>query len=535
VYVRQADIIPDAPLAENITDDPTLPLGTKAILHSSNIYADLPPEKMAELSPRAGTVTSIEFYDDSQAWLTSEQFPLLNRQMPRFVGSAVISSDGSFTTEVPADRPLIYVLRGATGVAIRYNLSPTNWLEPAESRTASFAHPSLRPGEQVECVGCHRGHMIQPENASEAQSNLARLAVASASSQEDAFYRAAWRVNDGRLSDDYGRFDWASRREQHPWIQLDWAMPIHPTRMVLYPRRAEANAISSATMAFSDGSSISTGPWPADGSPLIVNLNVNKISWARFTVEQGTGLSMGLSEWVVNGPGDVSLPEAPLQAPTGLTVTQGTLLMRWDTAREPYVAGYKVHYGIASGRYTGTLDVGDVTSYVMRGLTSGSTYYLTVSAYSVASADGELSREVSGIVRSPVIKSIYPDRGAAYSETLVTIYGAFFAPEGVKVLIGGQPASSVRILNSRMLMAYTPAHPVEVADVVVMNPDDGKAVVTHGFVYEEPEPDDTPGPTVTQTAIPSPTRRATPTPFPTLTPTWAPPVGTKVPTPTPRR
>ncbi len=537
VYARQGEKVTDSDGAATVTDDPTLLLGTQATLHNRNVYADLPPEVMAEWSPRWGTVVAVDIYDDSQQWLTAPRFPLVERQMPRLVTSAPVEADGSFTAQVPADRPLILVLRNASGVAVRYALSPTVSGVAGEARVASHNHVYARPGTIVECIGCHIGHMAAGElTLDAAKTNLARLASATASSAMDAFYRAAWRVNDGRLSDEFGRYDWVAR-EAKPWVQLDWSAPVQVREMLIYPRRGQYATIESAILSLSDGTRLQVGPFSDDGAPLAVDLGGREITWARLAVMRTAGSGVGLAEWVVHGEG-TALSDAPPAAPRGLTTTQGMLRLQWEPNAEANLAGYKVHYGLASGHYTATLDVGDVTTYLLRGLKDGATYYIAVSAYNAAGRAGPPSAEVQGLARAPQVKGVLPDTGPTYGDTLITIQGAFFASEGVRVLVGGVPATGVQVMSSRTLMAITGAHPAGLADVVVVNPDGSAGKLANGFLYQEPQPPDAVSPTATRTptAPPTATRRATPTAYPTFTPTRGTPVSTKLwPTPTPRR
>jgi hypothetical protein len=61
--------------------------------------------------------------------------------------------------------------------------------------THSFnGHDFLRPNDTIRCTGCHKGHMFVGEQAFSARANLARLAVASASSEINTFYYGAHRV-----------------------------------------------------------------------------------------------------------------------------------------------------------------------------------------------------------------------------------------------------------------------------------------------------------------------------------------------------
>jgi hypothetical protein len=76
----------------------------------------------------------------------------------------------------------------------------------------------------------------------------------------------------------------------------------------------------------------------------------------------------------------------------------GQLTLAWDPNPEPNIAGYRVAYGVASGVYTATLDVGNVTTYTATNLTEGTRYYFVVYAYNASSQASPASGEVSGIV-----------------------------------------------------------------------------------------------------------------------------------------
>ena len=57
--------------------------------------------------------------------------------------------------------------------------------------------------------------------------------------------------------------------------------------------------------------------------------------------------------------------------------------------------GYRLHFGIASGIYTKTTNVGNTTTATVSNLTSGLTYYFAITAYNSAGLDGPPSKEVS--------------------------------------------------------------------------------------------------------------------------------------------
>jgi len=67
---------------------------------------------------------------------------------------------------------------------------------------------------------------MHPDLAMEAQANLPRLAVASASSEPRPFFAGAWRVNDLHLAEEDGRYAWIIDEGSGAWVQLDWPIEI---------------------------------------------------------------------------------------------------------------------------------------------------------------------------------------------------------------------------------------------------------------------------------------------------------------------
>ncbi len=69
--------------------------------------------------------------------------------------------------------------------------------------------------------------------------------------------------------------------------------------------------------------------------------------------------------------------------------------LAWDPNTESDLAGYRIHYGTASGNYTVHTDVHKATSYTVTGLTDGQTYYFAATAYDAAGNESGYSNEVS--------------------------------------------------------------------------------------------------------------------------------------------
>ena len=120
-----------------------------------------------------------------------------------------------------------------------------------------------------------------------------------------------------------------------------------------------------------------------------------------------------------------------------------TLTATWSANPEIDIAGYKLSYGTASGNYTTTLDVGNVTSYVLT-VPDGQTYYFVVQAYDTSGLLSSRSTEVAYTVAgtpSPTITSLTPASGLV--GTSVTITGTNFgATQSTSaVTFNGTPAT----------------------------------------------------------------------------------------------
>ena len=85
--------------------------------------------------------------------------------------------------------------------------------------------------------------------------------------------------------------------------------------------------------------------------------------------------------------------------PSMSRAAQATLA--WDPpAVSTDVTGYMIHYGVASGVYSESIDVGNTTSYTVSNLTDGQKYYFAVTAYNNAGLESAYSNEVS--TKTPV-------------------------------------------------------------------------------------------------------------------------------------
>jgi hypothetical protein len=81
----------------------------------------------------------------------------------------------------------------------------------------------------------------------------------------------------------------------------------------------------------------------------------------------------------------------------------------WNGRPGTEVAGYRVYYGVATGEYTNSVMVGNVTSSTVTGLASGVTYFFAITAIGVTGLESDFSSEVSYVPGIPTIRvSVMP-------------------------------------------------------------------------------------------------------------------------------
>jgi len=68
--------------------------------------------------------------------------------------------------------------------------------------------------------------------------------------------------------------------------------------------------------------------------------------------------------------------------------------LQWDSNIEPFLAGYRIYYGTASGTYETSIDVGDTTLCTVKGLDFNTTYYFTATAYNIYGGESFYADEI---------------------------------------------------------------------------------------------------------------------------------------------
>ena len=108
-----------------------------------------------------------------------------------------------------------------------------------------------------------------------------------------------------------------------------------------------------------------------------------------------------------------------------LSQSAWSAVFTWDPSPDANIAGYRLYYGSVSGRYTQSVDVGNVTQATVTNLTAGATYYAAVTAYNTAALESVKSNEVSFVAASgtttppanipPTVSLASPVSGASYA------------------------------------------------------------------------------------------------------------------------
>lgn len=76
----------------------------------------------------------------------------------------------------------------------------------------------------------------------------------------------------------------------------------------------------------------------------------------------------------------------------------GSVVLAWDASADTNVVGYRVYFGGASGDYTNSANVGNVTNATFNNLPDGSTYYFAAASYTSQGFESDYSNEILHIV-----------------------------------------------------------------------------------------------------------------------------------------
>jgi hypothetical protein len=162
------------------------------------------------------------------------------------------------------------------------------------------------------------------------------------------------------------------------------------------------------------------------------------------------------------------------------------VFLAWNPNPSPFVAGYTLHYGLASSNYTATVDAGDNWSGAVEGLIEGANYFFAVSAYDVFGTESVNSDEISVTAPFSPLIIFEPSSQTAQAGAAVAIsVGGIGAPpvsfqwfNGIAPITGGTNSLLIFPKISRadagnytvVLSDYEGSVTSAVATVTVVNP-----------------------------------------------------------------
>ena len=108
--------------------------------------------------------------------------------------------------------------------------------------------------------------------------------------------------------------------------------------------------------------------------------------------------------------------------------------LAWNANTEADLAGYKIHYGTASNSYSVHIDVQNVTTYTVTGLTEGQTYYFVATAYDASGNESVYSAPASYAVPAangaPTTPATPSGSSSALVNTAITFSTSATDPNG---------------------------------------------------------------------------------------------------------
>jgi LmbE family N-acetylglucosaminyl deacetylase len=134
--------------------------------------------------------------------------------------------------------------------------------------------------------------------------NVARVGSITSSSQNTATKQQATKAVDDWVAGspiDATR-EWATRGgKTGSWLNVSWPTPHTLESVVLYDRPNTKDRVTGGMLRFSDGSTVSVGALPNNGSALVVDFPRRRVTGLRFTVTAvaSTTVNVGLAEMQV--------------------------------------------------------------------------------------------------------------------------------------------------------------------------------------------------------------------------------------------
>jgi LmbE family N-acetylglucosaminyl deacetylase len=320
-------------------------------------------------------------------------------------------------------------------------------------------------------------------NPSLAPGNLARSATVSVSSENAGTGQLGIKAIDGVIDGYPGDYtkEWATLGQlAGAWIQLNWPTALTVQEVKLYDRPNLTDNVLAGTLVFSDGSRVSVGQLPNDGTGLAVSFPVRSVTWIRFNVDQAVGSNIGLAEFEVYAPASSFLTVSPTTVQSGGTA-QGIV----NLAAAAPAGGTQV--ALASSDPTSASVPPSVT--VAAGASSA-TFPITAGAVATATAVTITASFASGpgtatlTVQPPpgvatLVLSPATVAGGTSSQGTVTLTGAA-GPQGTLVQLATTDSSLTNVPASVTVPAGATSASFAIATASVTTPSTATLTATAG-------------------------------------------------------
>lgn len=333
-----------------------------------NVYFNAPVDTNIISAPSVGSANTIRFFADFQRAQQRGSFETLD--FPVLLQELLINPDGSVTANLPANIPLFEQIR--TLQANGYQVPLTSGVGFPGEKTGAGHVAGLnygRPGDTIQCVGCHAGHTLipVPANPADAQwTNLATGAQVTVSSGGNGNALIDRRV---KAKFPNGNFPspWLSQSGQSSssqWAKLVFPVPVTIRMVRLYDvpeTQSDVNVLASTVRLYSDAAGTievansQSGPLSEDGINIgfddvlarVVRVEINSISGSQAGLAEVEVIARGESS---NAAGSATSTPVftltPFQTPA---VTATSTFTPTPTSSEPFISTEVTPAAVAIG------------------------------------------------------------------------------------------------------------------------------------------------------------------------------------------
>ena len=322
------------------------------VMQSTNLPANPKYNAVEAHVSQAGPFGSDSFiahfvHKDEIFWaenpLGSNQPPIVNAGTDATVNEGVTVQLNGSASKDPNNSPLTYQWTQTAGPSVTLTNAITAY--PSFIAPSGLTHDQALTFQLTVNDGTFSSSadlvniMVHAANPSP---NVAPNASVTASSQNTANDQLAVKAVDGVIDGypgDYTR-EWATTGQgAGAWIMLTWSNPYIVDRVMLYDRPNGSDQILSATLSFSDGSTVAVGPLDNSGKAVEITFAPRTTSSVKLTVSSvssSTG-NVGLAEFKVFGTmgAGINLPPVANAGPDQAVQENALVQLNGSTSSDP--------------------------------------------------------------------------------------------------------------------------------------------------------------------------------------------------------